>query len=273
MKPSARPRARSSGTTGRSSSHAAARRRQTADRAEAAGVTAQVAAQIAVPRWLGLPRPDEIATARGVLNVTVALPYTPEEYCSEADGMRWEWPELVWKREGKPDKVSLGRRRCAEDWERYRAACPKILEAADHLIRALPGQDIEVCFGDVLDYREGHLLGWHQDSMDLTRHTFTVVMTLAADGEGRFEWREIAADGQSLGQVVSSTRPAAGDVAIHGLECNNCLAHRVFWDVGRRVTLVLFCRSDAIEAILRSRGVESNISMRHWWTKSFETVK
>merc|ERR1712224_857580 len=113
-------------------------------------------------------------------------------------------------------------------------------------------------FGDVLDYRDGSLLGWHQDSMDLSRHTFTVVLTLYVEGEGRFEWRRI--EGASLGDPVSSVRPSPGDLVIHGLTCNNALAHRAFWDQGRRLTLVLFCRSQAMTTLLSDRGLKSEIS-------------
>ncbi|CAK9004451.1 unnamed protein product [Durusdinium trenchii] len=81
--------------------------------------------------------------------------------------------------------------------------------------------------------------------MDLTRHLFTVVLTLASEGSGRCEWRKIAEDGQELQEVVSSTMPALGNLAIHGLTCNNELAHRVFWDEGRR--LALACATDKWE--------------------------
>ncbi|CAE8638863.1 unnamed protein product [Polarella glacialis] len=109
--------------------------------------------------------------------------------------------------------------------------------------------------------------------MDLGRHTFTVVLTLSSEGDGRFEWRDIAPDGRSLGKVVASARPGPGDLAIHGLTCNNVLAHRAFWDDGRRVALVLFCRSPEMEAALSVKEVQSCISMRHWWTKDFELAK
>jgi len=179
--------------------------------------------------------------------------------------MRLQCPEAVWQREGRPNKVSLGSRASARDWDRYRATCPKTLETAELLLASLVDQAVEVTFGDVLDYQPGHALGWHQDSMDTSRHTFTAVLTLSAEGEGRFEWREIAADGQSLGETVASTQPEAGDLAIHGLACNNALAHRVTWAEGRRVTLVLFCRSQAMGAALEAAGLESRITMRHWW--------
>merc|ERR1711972_7329 len=101
-------------------------------------------------------------------------------------------------------------------------------------LRSFTGQEVEVSFGDVLDYRDGHMLGWHQDNMDLSRHTFTAVLTLFQEGAGRFEWREIAEDGCSLGAVSESVLPQPGDLAVHGLPCNNALAHRAFWDFGRR---------------------------------------
>ncbi|CAK9004447.1 unnamed protein product [Durusdinium trenchii] len=129
--------------------------------------------------------------------------------------------------------------------------------------------------------------------MDLTRHLFTVVLTLASEGSGRCEWgathfcwprlyvshsvssrwRKIAEDGQELQEVVSSTMPALGNLAIHGLTCNNELAHRVFWDEGRRLALVLFCRSPEIEALLKGKGAQSRLSMRYWWRKEHEKVK
>lgn len=225
------------------------------------------------PPWPTLPSVQDIALAKHVLNISLPLPYSSEEYCQEAEAMRMEWPELVWQRSGKPDKASLGPRTRAEDWVKYENACPKTVATVTQLLMALSDQDVQVAFGDILDYQPGHLLGWHQDSMDLTRHTFTMVLTLAADGDGRFEWREINSDGQSLGETVSSVCPRPGDLAIHGLACNNALAHRVFWDVGRRVTLVLFCRSEPMQAVLSAHELTSNITMRHWWCKDFETTK
>ncbi|CAK9004453.1 unnamed protein product [Durusdinium trenchii] len=123
--------------------------------------------------------------------------------------------------------------------------------------------------------------------------TMQVVLTLASEGSGRCEWgathfcwprlyvshsvssrwRKIAEDGQELQEVVSSTMPALGNLAIHGLTCNNELAHRVFWDEGRRLALVLFCRSPEIEALLKGKGAQSRLSMRYWWRKEHEKVK
>jgi len=216
---------------------------------------------------------EHIGTAREAIHVSVPLPYSPEQYYLEADTMRDEFPELVWQREGKPDKVSLGRRVRPEDWARYATFCPKIMETAMRVIQGMPDQDVEVSFGDVLDYRPGHLLGWHQDSMALTRHTFTAVLTLAAEGQGAFEWRKIADDGLSLDETVASAQPRPGDLVFHGLACNNALAHRAFWDSGRRVTLVLFCRSEKMEAVLNANGLDSNITMKNWWSKEFELTK
>eukprot|EP00438_Fugacium_kawagutii_P002133 Skav218483 [mRNA] locus=scaffold538:1199204:1199770:+ [translate_table: standard] len=188
--------------------------------------------------------------------------------------MRNSFPELVWSRSGKPDKVSLGPRSQQEDWERFRSTCPAIMEAVDQLLQSFADQKVEVTFGDVLDYRAGHLLGWHQDNMDLKRHLFTVVLTLASDGDGRCEWRRIAPDGRALlPEVVKSAMPSFGNLAIHGLTCNNELAHRVFWDQGRRLAVVLFCRSAEVETALNQQGTKSCLSMRYWWTKDFETVK
>lgn len=187
--------------------------------------------------------------------------------------MREEWPEIVWQREGKPDKVALGRRVRPEDYERYGKACPKILDTITRVVRAMKDQDVEVSFGDVLVYRPGDLLGWHQDSMALTRHTFTAVLTLVSEGQGGFEWRRISDDGMSLGEMVDSSQPRPGDLVFHGLACNNALAHRAFWDTGRRVTLVLFCRSQQMEAVLNAHGLDSNITMKNWWSKEFETTK
>lgn len=170
--------------------------------------------------------------------------------------------------------MSLGPRRAPEDWSRYKDLCPRIMELAEACLRSFQEQRVEVSFGDVLDYRQGGMLGWHQDNMDLSRHTFTAVLTLATQGEGRFEWREIAADGRALGEVVASSQPCAGELAIHGLHCNNSLAHRAFWEEeGRRVALVLFCRSDEMEGMLSAKGVLSQITMRHWWTKDFDLQK
>eukprot|EP00928_Gymnodinium_smaydae_P079197 TRINITY_DN6318_c0_g1_i2.p1 TRINITY_DN6318_c0_g1~~TRINITY_DN6318_c0_g1_i2.p1 ORF type:complete len:302 (+),score=50.86 TRINITY_DN6318_c0_g1_i2:65-970(+) len=227
--------------------------------------------------WPGLPSAEMVATARVALSTTVALPHTPAEYCEEADRLRSEFPEIVWQREGKPDKVSLGSRATPEDWAKYQKVCPKILEAAEKLLRSLTDQRAEVTFGDVLDYSPGQRLGWHQDNMDLTRHTFTAVLTLSTFGEGRFEWRtiEAAPDGGGspcLGEVTSSSCPGAGNLAIHGLTCNNSLAHRAVWTAGRRVALVLFCRSPEVAAILANRGEESRLTMRYWWSREVEAA-
>eukprot|EP00933_Yihiella_yeosuensis_P073514 TRINITY_DN8222_c2_g1_i1.p1 TRINITY_DN8222_c2_g1~~TRINITY_DN8222_c2_g1_i1.p1 ORF type:complete len:317 (-),score=56.35 TRINITY_DN8222_c2_g1_i1:335-1285(-) len=224
-------------------------------------------------RWPGLPSASEIAFSTEAIGVSLPLSVSPQDFCSEADALRLGWPESTWQREGKPDKMCLGPRTCAEDWAKYRSACPRILEVAERLLHSLSDQQVEVSFGDVLDYRGQQLLGWHQDNMDLSRHTFTVVLTLAAEGHGCFEWREIAADSKSLAEITASATPSYGDLAIHGLTCNNGRAHRAFWDTGRRVALVLFCRSEEMEKILKESGVESCISMRHWWSKDFETIK
>jgi len=223
------------------------------------------------PCWQGLPEAELIAHSREALCSTIDLPYTPAEYLFEAEAMQMEHSEATWHRGGKPCKICLGPRTQPGDWAKYRKTCPKTLETAEKLLASFRDQDVEVSFGDILDYREGHLLGWHQDNMDLNRHTFTVVLTLASEGDGRFEWREIAADSHSLGPVTASSRPGAGDLAIHGLTCNNSLAHRVFWDVGRRATLVLFCRSNDMQKLLAEAGLESMISMRHWWSKELDT--
>ncbi|CAK9004410.1 unnamed protein product [Durusdinium trenchii] len=102
--------------------------------------------------------------------------------------MRESFPELVWSQSGKPTKVCLGPRGQREDWDRFKSVCPSIVEAVEQLLHSFSDQKVEVTFGDVLDYGPGHLLGWHQDSMDLTRHLFTVVLTLASEGSGRCEW-------------------------------------------------------------------------------------
>lgn len=201
------------------------------------------------------------------------LPYSAAEYISEVELMSLERPDITWQRPGKPVKICLGRRTRPVDWVQFRDWCPKILSTAEALISLFVDQNVEVSFGDVLDYRGSQLLGWHQDSMDLSRHTFTIVLTLVAEGDGRFEWRRISDDATCLEDVTDSARPSAGDLTIHGLTCNNLLAHRAYWDEGRRVALVLFCRSDALEAFLRSEGIESCISMRHWWSKEFELMK
>ncbi|OLP81601.1 hypothetical protein AK812_SmicGene37838 [Symbiodinium microadriaticum] len=39
------------------------------------------------------------------------------------------------------------------------------------------------------------------------------------------------------------------------------------------VALVLFCRSAELELLLRENGAQSCLSMRHWWTKDFESTK
>eukprot|EP00931_Biecheleriopsis_adriatica_P077615 TRINITY_DN51135_c0_g1_i1.p1 TRINITY_DN51135_c0_g1~~TRINITY_DN51135_c0_g1_i1.p1 ORF type:complete len:283 (-),score=45.59 TRINITY_DN51135_c0_g1_i1:31-855(-) len=223
--------------------------------------------------WQGLPTMDDIAFCPEPITAAVALGTSEEQYCREADALLAGFPEVTWRREGKPDKVSLGPRSTPEDWAKYSATCPHILEAAEKLLRSFRGQHVEVTFGDVLDYRAGNLLGWHQDNMDLTRHTFTVVLTLSSNGDGRFEWRQIADDGRELGEVVSSATPSHGNLAIHGLTCNNKLAHRAYWEEGRRVALVLFCRSEEVERALTTQGVQSCITMRHWWSKDFELVK
>lgn len=225
------------------------------------------------PRWAGLPSARVLATAQGALCTTVDLPYAAVEYTAEAERMRLERSDITWHRPGKPDKICLGRRVHAADWLQFREWCPKILDTAETLIASMPGQDVEVSFGDVLVYEGDQLLGWHQDSMDLSRHTFTMVLTLAAEGDGRFEWRRIAEDCRSLEEVTESTRPGQGDLAVHGLNCNNFLAHRAYWDEGHRVALVLFCRSSTMEDLLRSEGIQSHISMRHWWLDEFEFEK
>lgn len=230
-----------------------------------------------VPRglslWPGLPGVEQIATEGTAVGCSVPLPFAPEDYAREADALRREWPKIVWDRAGKPDKIALGSRAKPEDWSRYRNACPGILDTAELLLGSLAGQTVEVTFGDVLDYREDELLGWHQDNMDLSRHTFTAVLTLLAEGDGCFEWREITDNGHRLGDVVASQSPRPGDLAIHGLSCNNALAHRALWAHGRRLALVMFCRSAAMEEVLRSAGLQSRITMRHWWTEDCETAR
>lgn len=216
---------------------------------------------------------DLIAASRLVVGGKLELPYSSQEYFREADAMQVEWPQSVWHREGKPGKISLGPRSKPEDWAKFQSTCPKTLETAERLLLSLADQAVHVSFGDILDYRGGNLLGWHQDNMDVTRHTFTVVLTLAAEGDGRFEWCEILDGGCRLGSVIASSRPAAGDLAIHGITCNNALAHRIFWDTGRRVTLVLFCRSLEMEGFLCVESLQSNLTMRHWWSKEFDIAK
>lgn len=71
--------------------------------------------------------------------------------------MRMEFPEIVWQRSGKPDKIALGPRVQREDWAKYAKGCPKILEVADHLLQSFAGQHVEVKFGDILDYREDQI--------------------------------------------------------------------------------------------------------------------
>ncbi|CAK9036369.1 Hypothetical protein (Fragment), partial [Durusdinium trenchii] len=220
-----------------------------------------------------LPSVDEIAFSNRPVVRQIALEKCEGDYIAEGETMRESFPELVWSQSGKPTKVCLGPRGQREDWDRFKSVCPSIVEAVEQLLHSFSDQKVEVTFGDVLDYGPGHLLGWHQDSMDLTRHLFTVVLTLASEGSGRCEWRKIAEDGQELQEVVSSTMPALGNLAIHGLTCNNELAHRVFWDEGRRLALVLFCRSPEIEALLKGKGAQSRLSMRYWWRKEHEKVK
>jgi len=219
------------------------------------------------------PSVEQIALASCATGLSVPLPYTSEEYCNEVATLRCETPQIVWDRQhnGKPDKVALGPHMGSSDWDKYRIVCPKIVDTAEAVLRSFQDQHVQVAFGDVLDYRGGSLLGWHQDSMDLSRHTFTIVLTLYTEGEGRFEWRRIG--DSSLGDVVSSAQPARGDLVIHGLLCNNLLAHRAFWDTGRRLTLVLFCRSDSMTECLREHGMLSQITMRNWWSKDMETQR
>lgn len=226
-----------------------------------------------MPVWAGLPSAEFVALTPRVFDIAVPLPHDPAEYRLEADALRFEFPQLAWQRPGKPDKICLGSRAQPEEWGQFRDVCPRTLFVAELLLRSLRFHNIEVMFGDVLDYNKGmQILGWHQDNMDLKRHTFTAVLTLSAEGDGRFEWRGIASDGKSLGDTVTSTRPKPGDLTIHGLTCNNSLAHRAFWETGRRVALVLFCRSPEVEDILRQNGIDSCMTMRHWWCKSFETT-
>lgn len=257
--------------------HAATRQR--ARVAAAAGVLRPLRAAEGAPvarqeprLWPGLPSVERIATAVGPLDIHVDLACSPEEYLREAEAMLYAHPELVWQRatQGKPDKMSLGAygRGKPDNWAQYREVCPRTVDTALKLLRSLPGQDAEVGFGDVLNYGPGCLLGWHQDNMDLSRHTFTAVLTLYAEGDGRFEWRHIAEDGSGLEDVAASVRPGPGDLAIHGLSCNNALAHRMFWSSGRRVALVLFCRSEAMEQLLRVRGLASHVTMSKWWSKA-----
>lgn len=216
---------------------------------------------------------DEISFSARPLVAQLELKESDQVYLLEADAMRYSFPELVWSRHGKPDKVSLGPRNQKSDWERFQSTCPAIIEAVEQILHSFVDQRVEVTFGDILDYRAGHLLGWHQDNMDLKRHLFTVVLTLASDGDGRCEWRRIAPDGQRLQEVVLSAMPAFGNIAVHGLTCNNELAHRVFWDTGRRLAVVLFCRSAEVDAALNKEGAKSRLSMRYWWSKDFESVK
>ena len=54
-------------------------------------------------------------------------------------------------------------------------------------------------------------------AQNLQRHLFTVVLTLSSSGDGRCEWRQIASDGSRLEDVVLSTMPSVGNLAIHGL--------------------------------------------------------
>ncbi|CAJ1409084.1 unnamed protein product [Effrenium voratum] len=200
-----------------------------------------------------MPSVQDIAFTESPLSVQVTLDHGDEDYVGE----------------GKPQKVCLGPYAKPEDWDRFRPVCPAILRATEQVLQSFDHK-VEVTFGDVLDYAPGHLLGWHQDNMDLKRHVFTVVLTLVSCGEGRTEWRRIAPDGRELLEVVSSTRPGNGSLAIHGLCCNNALAHRAFWDEGRRIAVVLFCRSAELEAALQEEGTQSRLSMRHWWTKAKE---
>ena len=130
----------------------------------------QEAPKLASKLWQ-LPSAEDIAFSPRPLAIQVELPQPNQIYIQEADAMRFGYPEVTWIRAGKPDKVCLGPRSRQSDWERFRSTCPAILEAAEQLIASFPGQSVEVTFGDVLDYQEGHLLGWHQDNMDLQRQS------------------------------------------------------------------------------------------------------
>ena len=49
------------------------------------------------------------------------------------------------------------------------------METVARLLTALSDQEVLVAFGDILEYREGHLLGWHQDrSNKLVVHFITI---------------------------------------------------------------------------------------------------
>ena len=86
-------------------------------------------------------------------------------------------------------------------------ACPKTALTVDWLLRCFTNQDVLISHTDLLDYGPRTMLGWHQDNMvaeKMPAQTFTLVLTLYADGDGRTDWRiiERSSSGESSRMVT-----------------------------------------------------------------------
>ena len=131
----------------------------------------------------------------------------PEAYEAELEALKQHYPEHCWERAGRPLRanldpflsistpscagqpppgvpVSTSTSSCAE-----RPGVPvKTLRELRRALVSIAG-DLQVKHADLLEYKSGSLLGWHQDSFDWKRHLCTVVVELAcrrgrADEEG-----------------------------------------------------------------------------------------
>eukprot|EP00397_Hematodinium_sp_SG-2012_P067295 GEMP01103826.1.p2 GENE.GEMP01103826.1~~GEMP01103826.1.p2 ORF type:complete len:109 (+),score=14.94 GEMP01103826.1:295-621(+) len=70
-------------------------------------------------------------------------------------------------------------------------------------MRLLP-KDTTVRHIDLLDYGPKTLLGWHQDSFSIDRHTFTVVTTIVFRGRGGVDYAPIERKFRGGGRVVEA---------------------------------------------------------------------
>eukprot|EP00397_Hematodinium_sp_SG-2012_P056180 GEMP01069102.1.p1 GENE.GEMP01069102.1~~GEMP01069102.1.p1 ORF type:complete len:141 (+),score=27.24 GEMP01069102.1:295-717(+) len=134
-------------------------------------------------------------------------------------------------------------------------------------MRLLP-KDTTVRHIDLLDYGPKTLLGWHQDSFSIDRHTFTVVTTIVFRGRGGVDYAPIERkDGVApvLGSIAMCFPGVVGSVQVHGVAVNNAMAHRGRQVSGRRVCFVLFCRSEAVAALLKPTCAPFIVDMRLWW--------
>eukprot|EP00397_Hematodinium_sp_SG-2012_P059583 GEMP01076568.1.p1 GENE.GEMP01076568.1~~GEMP01076568.1.p1 ORF type:complete len:211 (+),score=45.30 GEMP01076568.1:70-702(+) len=182
-----------------------------------------------------------VATAHDIWHAETPLQFTlavpPVEL--EVDHLCVQRSELLFERDGQPKRLSLGNLQST-----LSLLPPSLAALVKGTMRLLP-KDTTVRHIDLLDYGPKTLLGWHQDSFSIDRHTFTVVTTIVFRGRGGVDYAPIERkDGVApvLGSIAMCFPGVVGSVQVHGVAVNNAMAHRGRQVSGRRVCFVLFCR-------------------------------